>query len=89
MGFRNLVKRFSEKLRGAPVIRTRDDVIAILEKEVRGEISDNEWDEFQSLSIADPELDAIRQTVPLEGVLSPDGRTKIERCLAQLRSRAV
>ena len=89
MTFRKLIERLGDKLRGAPVVRSRDEVISTLERELRGDLSDDEWDEFQSLAIADPALDSIRKAVPLEGALLPDGRTTIERCLAELRSRAV
>ena len=89
MGLRKVLEGLGKKLRGAPIVRSRGEVIAILERELRGAISDEEWDEFQSLVIADSELDAIRQTVSLEGAVSADGRATIERCLADLRARAV
>ena len=70
-------------------MRSRADVISILERELRDAVTANEWDEFQSFAIADPELDSIRQAVPLEGRHTPEGRAKIEQCIAQLRERAV
>jgi hypothetical protein len=89
MVFDKLLKRLGEKFRGAPIQRSRDEVIALLENELRGVVSAADWDEFQSLSIADPELDSVRQLVPLEGQHSAEGRAIIERCLAKLRGRAV
>jgi hypothetical protein len=51
-----------------------------------GTMSDDEWDEFLSVPIADAELETVRRAIPLEGRQSLEGQQIIERCLAKLRA---
>ena len=46
-----------------------------------------EWDDFVSIPITDPELDAVRRLNHFAGGEDPESRAIIERCLADLRVR--
>jgi len=84
---RDLVGRLWERLQGPAAQRSTADVIAILERELQGSASAGEWDDFISVPIADPELDAVRKLSHFAGSELAESRQIIERSLAELRER--
>ena len=84
---RDLLGRLWERLQGPPAQRSTADVIAILERELQGSASVDEWDDFISIPIADPDLDAVRRLNHFAGGELPESRQIIERSLVDLRER--
>jgi len=84
---RDLVGRLWERLQGPPTQRSTAEVIAILERELQGSASADEWDDFRSVPIADPDLDAVRKLNHFAGSELPESRQTIERSLAELREQ--
>jgi len=72
---------------GPPAQRSTADVIAILERELQGAASVDEWDEFITVPIADPDLDTVRRLNHVAGGELPQSRAIIEQCLCDLRAR--
>ena len=87
MNVRDLVGRVWERLQGPPAQRSTAEVIAILERELQGTASPDQWDDFISVPIADPVLDAVRKRNHFAGGELPESRQIIERSLAELRGR--
>jgi hypothetical protein len=85
MHFQQLFARLAKALRGRPIARTRGQVADILSRELAGTATDPEWDEFICVPIEDPELDQIRESVPMESVCTPEGRLKVEDALKKVR----
>jgi hypothetical protein len=54
------------------VDRTADDVAGFLRDYLEGTGGDWDWDEFESVPITDPELDALRKRAALASPPSPD-----------------
>jgi hypothetical protein len=54
------------------VDRTPDDVIGFLRDFLEGAGGDWDWDEFESVPITDPELDALRRRAARAAPPSPD-----------------
>jgi hypothetical protein len=71
---------------GPPKRRSVAEVISILERELRDDASVDEWDDFISVPIEDPQLDAVRQRLHFPGGELPESRTMIKQCLRELRT---
>jgi hypothetical protein len=87
MNVRETLGRLWARFQGPPAQRSTADVIAILERELQGVASVDEWDDFICVPIADPELDAVRKLNDVAGRELPESRAVIERCLIALRAR--
>ena len=82
---RELFSRLLFKVQ-APIERTRDEMILILEQELAGTVDRDVWDEFVCVAVADPELEAIRERIPMEGSVTEEGRAAVEKGLQALRA---
>ena len=72
-----------------PLERTRFEVMGILQAFLDGTAADSDWTFFTRLRIADPQLDAIRARLLLEGARGSAERAAVIRaCLAELRAGA-
>jgi hypothetical protein len=68
---------------------TADDVVGYLEDFRQGRGGDWDWDDFTSISITDPALEAIREEADLLMLpLEPDGEAKLNELLDRARSLA-
>ena len=83
---RELFSWLLSKLQGPPIERTRDEMILILEQELAGTVDRDVWDEFVCVAVADPELEAIRERIPMEGAVTEEGRAAVEKGLQTLRA---
>lgn len=57
---------------GKTIDRTPEDVIGFMSDLIDGSGGPWDWDEFETVPIVDPELDAIRQRAILAGPPEPD-----------------
>jgi len=86
------------KMRPDAITRTANDVSEIIEEFVAGTGHERAWDDFLSLSIEDPELDAIRlQCNQIDSAYPPDrpgrfcndaGAERLRGIALRLRTRA-
>ena len=75
------------RFQGPPKRRSTADVVSILERELAGVASTEEWDDFVCVPIEDPVLDSLRKQVHFAGGELPQSRALIERVLVTLRER--
>ena len=68
---------------------TQEDVASYLDDFIEGRSADWDWDDFTSIPITDPSLDAIRQEAELVQLPVDDvGEAKLRELLARARSIA-
>ena len=87
MGMVQMLRGLLARLQGPPKRRSLADVITIMERELAGTASIDEWDDFVCVPIEDPALDSIRKQVHFAGGELPQSRVLIERALVTLRER--
>ena len=85
------------RINSRPVLRSKDEVLAILNSWMNDTLSSGEWDYFENCAIKNPELEAIRKhcaklsldpefTVnpKISSALNPKGKAEVSRIIATL-----
>ena len=68
---------------------TAVDILSYLENFIQGRGDDWDWDDFTSIPITDPSLDAIRQEAELVMLpIDENGKAKLRELLTRVRSLA-